>query len=377
MTILLIVIVILLVAALYPLFRDYLRRRRVAAPTYVEGLQLMLDGELDRALDRLTRTAQADTDNVDAYLRLGDIYIRKGQVERGIKIHETLALRHNLEPPVEIRVFRALSDDYVRTDRKLKAISILEELSRRAPFDPAGAERLFRLYLSTGSLEKCRGLLKEIGKRPVDRRWLSLLHAEYARAVLPTDTEGAAEYLREALRLDPRSLAARVYLGDLKAAASETEEAIRSWNELIELAPEQNHLVRHRLETAFYDLGRYEEVSRTYESLLRRIPNDEGLAVALALIYQKKGNLDAAVRLLERLGTADTRLLPGAALAGLYLEQGKHAQVVRMIERLVANLRGRESRCPECGAAQPEPALACARCHAWLVPSPPVPAGRK
>ncbi|OYD15899.1 hypothetical protein CH330_04395 [candidate division WOR-3 bacterium JGI_Cruoil_03_51_56] len=366
MTILVIIILVLTVVALYPLVRDLLRRKQTTAPAYVEGIQFLLDGNPKDAVVKLKQAVKANPDNIDAYIRLGNIFIGQGDIERGLKVHETLTLRRNLRPEDERKVYQALVRDYLLTDRKLKAISILEELTRTDKCNKTDCENLFRLYLETGSREKCESLLKKLSRNPHDRAWVALMLAEFGRAYARTDPESALVYFNEALRLDHKSIAARLYLGDYQLAHDDTEAAIRNWHEIINLAPEKNFLVRHRLESAYYELGRYEEVSQAYERLLQKIPGDEGLTVALALIYQKKENLPAAIRLLERFCANNGKLLCRTTLASLQLHKGNPDRAGQLLSQIINQLQSERLKCKNCGTIQEEPSFSCQKCHAWL-----------
>lgn len=336
---LIVVVLAVLVVALYPVVRDWVRRRQAAAPSYVEGLQLALDHRTDQAIARLKDAVEQDTDNVDAYIRLGDLLMERGDVDRALRIHENLALRRNLDPRDERRVYQALVRDYLRTDRKVKAISLLEELIHQDKTDFSSREQLLRLYIDTGSWDKGEELLKELDRSPADRPGAARLLTEFGRELATKDPTAARSYFDRALHLDPKSVLARVYLGDHLLTQGDTDEAIKVWNEVLNSAPEQNVLVRERLERAYYEAGRYDDVIQLYEKLLRRIPDDGGLAVDLAEILRKKEDLPGAIQLLERVArkeSADARIQ--VALARLYIESGQPARAASLLESVLDRL---------------------------------------
>jgi len=340
MTWLIIVVLAVLVVALYPVVRDFIRQRRSTFPAYVEGLQLALDNRIPEAIARLKEAVRLDTNNVDAYIRLGDLFMQQGEIDRAIRIHENLALRRNLEPRDEKRIYQALVRDYLRTDRKVKATSILEELVHLDKADLSSREQLLKLYVETGSWEKCEALLKDITRTPQNRRQAARLYTEFGRAYGKVNAKVALGCFNTALRLDSSSVEARVYLGDHQLAEGDTEAAIRTWNELLNLAPEKNALVRERLERAYYEVGRYDDIIPLYEKLLRRMPDDAGLAVELAEIYAKKEDVESATRMLERL--ARTKAAdPSAqvALASLYVDAGQPARARAVLADALNRLR--------------------------------------
>ncbi len=317
---LIVVILAVLVVALYPIVRDFLRKRRSAVPAYVEGLQAALDGRTTDAIARLKEAVGVDSDNVDAYIRLGDLFMQQGETERAIKIHENLALRRNQDKRDEKKVLQALVRDYMKADRKVKAISILEELVHLDKTDVRSAEHLAELYIETGAWDKCEELLKELARNQAHRQRAARLYTEYGRAYPKNNPGAALTAFETALKFDPGSIPARLYMGDHHLSQGDTNAAIRTWNDILELAPDKNALVRSRLERAYFDAGKFEDITTLYEKLLRKVPNDAGLVVALAEIYQKKEDLPAAIRLLERFaGRQKGDVSPLVALAAMYL----------------------------------------------------------
>ena len=69
---------------------------------------LMLNSS-ESQMDLIAQTEALRMSNVDAYIRLGNILIGQGDVERGVKVHEGLSLRRNLKPFEEKAVYGALA----------------------------------------------------------------------------------------------------------------------------------------------------------------------------------------------------------------------------------------------------------------------------
>jgi lipopolysaccharide biosynthesis regulator YciM len=337
---LLLVILAVLVVALYPVVRDFLRRRRTTVPAYVEGLQAALDGRTADAIARLREAVGIDSDNVDAYVRLGDLFMQQGEVERAIKVHENLSLRRNLDKRDEKKVLQALVRDYLKADRKVKATSLLEELVHLDKTDVESAVKLVELYIETGAWDKSDAQLKEMSRNPAHRQRAARLYAEYGRAY-PSNNPGAALAAYEtALKLDPGSIAARLHMGDHQLNQGDIDAAIRTWNDVLELAPEKNALVRDRLERAYFDAGKFEDITTLYEKVLRKVPDDSGLVVALAEIHQKKEDLPAAIRLLERFAVRKRGdVLPRVALATMYLDRNETGRARAVLAEVLSALQ--------------------------------------
>ena len=76
-----------------------------------------------------------------------------------------------------------------------------------------------------------------------------------------------------------------------------------------------------------------------YEKLLRRIPDDAGLAVDLAEILRKKEDVAGAIRLLERFTRRDSaHVRAQVALARLCIDNGEPARASALLESVLDQL---------------------------------------
>ena len=124
MIILVIILIVVLFIAVYPSLRELIRRRRIILPAYTEGLALLLEGNQTGAIDKFKQAVQRDSNNINAYLRLSELYLEKGEIERTIQILEALALRRTLDKNQENIIFHSLGQVYLKTERCAQALTI-------------------------------------------------------------------------------------------------------------------------------------------------------------------------------------------------------------------------------------------------------------
>lgn len=77
-TVFALLLLIVLALIVYLLYREYRRARTSRLPTYTEALMDLLDDRKDEALAKLKETVNADSENVDAYLRLAQLLTERG-----------------------------------------------------------------------------------------------------------------------------------------------------------------------------------------------------------------------------------------------------------------------------------------------------------
>ena len=80
---------------------------------YTEGLDLMVDGYRQGAYENFKKIIATDTDNVKAYLKLGQVVREGGSPENALKIHMSLNFRKNLTYYERIELYKNLALDYL------------------------------------------------------------------------------------------------------------------------------------------------------------------------------------------------------------------------------------------------------------------------
>ncbi len=64
---------------------------------YLKGLNYLLNEQPDKALEVFIDLVDVDTETVETHLVLGNMFRRRGEVDRAIRIHQNLIARRALE----------------------------------------------------------------------------------------------------------------------------------------------------------------------------------------------------------------------------------------------------------------------------------------
>ena len=67
--------------------RERLKQQR----STFKGLNLLLNEQPDQAIEALVKVAQLDPETVDLHFSLGNLFRRRGETERAIRVHQHLA----------------------------------------------------------------------------------------------------------------------------------------------------------------------------------------------------------------------------------------------------------------------------------------------
>jgi lipopolysaccharide biosynthesis regulator YciM len=107
-----------------------LRRERTDSPrAYFKGLNLLLNEQQDQAIDAFIEAVQNDPDTMELHFALGNLFRRRGEVERAVRVHQHLLGRSDIKPEDRDRAQLALAQDYMKAglfDRAEAAWKVLE-----------------------------------------------------------------------------------------------------------------------------------------------------------------------------------------------------------------------------------------------------------
>jgi len=368
MTNLVVVLLLVVLAGIaYLLYREYRRGRTRQFPAYTEALMDLLDDRRDAAFDKLKETVTEDSDNVDAYLRLAGLLMERGQAERAGRIYQMLAVRRSLALKDEQKILHALAREHLRQNRVNKAISVLEQLTELDPRDLAGRETLLFVYARNERWDDVKSLMDSLLKLQKDKHRAALYCTEMGARIYAKEPETAAKYFEQALQLDNKLTPALIYVGDALYGQGKREDAVAKWKQVLGQRPELSFMVLERIEKAYYESGRYEDMTRVYEELIAKIPGDPLLYVELARIHAKKGDIEKARSVLGGL-PAEKRddVLVRLMAADLGLHEGNVVQTRKELAAIEDKLAAEKFRCARCGyVAEGEFRWHCPQCAAW------------
>lgn len=144
-------------------------------------------------------------------------------------------------------------------------------------------------------------------------------------------SEPAIEHLQQAISLDPQFTAAYDLLGELYVRMFRLEEAIGIYERLMQIEPSE--LTRFTL-ARIYEFYDSDKAIELYNEMLEE-SDDYAVIERLAELYEKKGELDKAIALLERLHKSmpDNESIP-PVLMQRYIQAGDYESGFELLENV-------------------------------------------
>jgi lipopolysaccharide biosynthesis regulator YciM len=351
-------------------------RRKEAMPSqraYLEALKALVAGEDKIAFQRFKQVVTEDTNNVDAYLKLGDLFRKKEQLDKALQVHNELTLRYGLSDEVRVEILKSLAEDYIQAKDWDKGVSTLNDVLRSDHHNLWAKRRLLTCYEELSSWEEAIRVREESSrdKQEKERNYPVLaLYKVFQGNELASKKEYHKARLayKEALNYDEKCVSAYLYLGEAYIADRRPEDAITCWRKLLETVPQAGYLIFDRLEETLFEIGSYSEMAEVYDRILKDNPKDIKAMQALALISEKKGRLYEAKDSYKKILEIEPNYLPAQLnLIKIYQETGQAEEAKTALEELSFKLgkRGESFTCSNCGHKSEIPVWKCPTCKEW------------
>jgi lipopolysaccharide biosynthesis regulator YciM len=343
-------------------------KRKVSPKLYTDALKALLAGDEKLAFQRFKDVARGDPENVDAYLKLGDLFRKRKKFDKALQIHKELTLRPSLSSEEKSEVWKSLAEDYIVSKNHEKAISVLEDLHRIDNDDQWVNNKLTSEYEETERWEEAFELKKKLSKRKGDEanKALALYKVFWGKARADrNELHKARVAYKEALNYDETCIPAYIYLGQAYYQDGRSEDAVEYWKKLLDVVPSAGYLVFDKLEKTLFELGQYEEITEIYERVSNQNPKDIHALFSLASIYEKKGMVELAIEKYRQILDIDPNFLSAKlSVAKLYQEKGRMEESIDLLDDLIENLppAHKEFICDRCEYKSSEALWKCPQC---------------
>jgi len=344
------------------------RSRDGEQDAYMQALEFLAEGNPRLAIEKFKVAIKENSDNISAYVQLGDLLRDKGLHSNAIRIHRDLTARENISPDQRQRILKSLLLDYNASgeyDRGIETANQLLRLQRK----PAGEtlrtllsmlERAERWKDASALVNKHSGHFPEY--RKLQALYLVFQGLEHQEAENPKD---ARSRFKDALKKDSSCTAAYYHLGKSYFNENRLDDALAQWKLLCKKVPSKAHITFPELEKTCFEMGRYNEAVSFYQDLIANNTNRLEPGLALAEIYDKKGEYDSAIEVLNLLEEhQESPVLIGRKI-NLYFNKGQYKLAADQSRTYFLNGGTRNTRiyvCGNCEEKSERPVWMCQSC---------------
>lgn len=338
---------------------------------YFKGLNFLLNEQPDKAIEVFIQVLEVNSDTVETHLALGNLFRRRGEVERAIRVHQNLIARPALDKEQRSHALLELGQDYLKAGLLDRAESLFLELSEIRAHSEQALKLLLHIYQQEKEWEKAIAIMRKLsrlsGKKLDDviaQYYCELADHAYARK----DYSTTRDFLKQAFDADENCVRASILLGDLEAQQGKYREAIQAWRKIEQQDVHYLGEVAGRIAEGFRKLDDDQGLHDYFQAALQRhggvalaltfsdiIRNREGVEAAEKFVVawlRRRPNVHGLHQLLE-LNLAEAN---GPARDDLILLRG-------IIEELRAQHLG--YACGQCGFKGKSLHWICPSCNRW------------
>jgi lipopolysaccharide biosynthesis regulator YciM len=351
--------------------REYAGRRNSATvrnTEYFKGLNYLIEDKSDQAIEVFTRMAGVDRNTAEIHLTLGNLFRRRGEVNRAIHIHGSLIARSTLTADQRCRALLELGEDYLRAGLFDRAEELFRELLEQPDYTEVALSRLIHIFQQEKDWRQAIAYcdrLERIGGQS-KRRETAHFCCELAEEA--SQDNDARTWLLDALARDPGCARANLLLGRLAMRAGDYRAAIAAFQAVERQDRGYFPEVIAHLGQCYGAVGRLDEWGAYLWEVQQR---DHGgrITDALADWLMRQEGEEAALRFLERELREHPTLLGLRRLVEIKLERGEGAEyadlrALHCVSTQMLNGAARY-RCVNCGFVVKSLHWCCPGCQQW------------
>ncbi len=352
---------------------------RRLTPDYFRGLHYLLNDQPDRAIEVFIKVLEIDEETAETQLALGNLYRRRGEVDRAIRLHQNLVARPALTDDLRLEAHLELAQDYLSAGVLDRAEDIYRDLVGAKAHRVQALRHLLDIYEQEKDWEQARSTAMELADATGTEQG-AVVSQYLCEGALKSLTLGAKDealtLLQAAREAHPACARASLHEGDILSSQGSYDLALTAYRRIEDQDADYLPEVIGRIRRCFDKLGRREAARGYLERVLERYG---GMTVMLALaemIREERGNSSAIHFLLDALAKRPTvrgfdRLLDFASdtasaevLAEVSAEVPDQLDVMKGLLAQLMNDRA-VYQCRHCGFAARSLHWQCPGCKHW------------
>ncbi len=348
-------------------------RRGELPDAYFRGLNFLLNEQPDKAIDAFIDVVKLDPETIDLHFALGNLFRRRGETDRAIRVHLNLAQRSDLDAEQREHAIYALGKDYLKAgllDRAEETFNRLEG-SRHAA---AALRHKLEIAQMVRDWPQAISLAERLARDTGDDhgRDVAHFHCELAASALASESadrfERARREIEAAAGAAPDHARPVLLAGELAFAQGESAAAIRAWGALTgENSPYLALVARGWLE-AHAAIGQSVQGIDSLLDVHSRSPSVDTLAAIADALREARGAA-AAIEWVEAELKRQPSLLGLEKLLELRAGRAEGAEraEIELSQRLIQPQASRLARyvCSRCGFKARQFYWQCPGCSRW------------
>ncbi|MFD1803453.1 lipopolysaccharide assembly protein LapB [Mixta tenebrionis] len=339
---------------------------------YVAGVNFLLSNQQDKAVDLFLDMLKEDSGTVEAHLTLGNLFRSRGEVDRAIRIHQSLMESASLNYEQRLLAVQQLGRDYMAAGLYDRAEEMFGQLTDETDFRLSALQQLLLIYQATSEWQKAIDTAEKLVKLGKDRHQMEIAHfyCELAlQAMSSDDLDRALNLLKKGEAADRQSARVSIMMGRIFMAKGDYARAADHLQRVIEQDKELVSETLEMLESCYQHLGQ----PAAWADYLRRCVEENTGAQAelyLADVLEREEGAEMAQVYINRQLQRHPTMRVFHRLMDFHLheaEDGRAKESLMVLRDMVGEqIRTKPRyRCQKCGFTAHALYWHCPSCRAW------------
>jgi lipopolysaccharide biosynthesis regulator YciM len=347
-----------------------LNRARERDDAFFKGIQYILSNDRDLAIEAFTQSVQVNSDTIETYVALGNLYRSKGDIDRAIRIRQTIILRPNIDEQIKLRALFDLGLDYRKGGFLNRSLGAFLDVLKKQPSNLETLEAIEKIYEDLKDWENAFLTRQKIAKLTHDNHAHILAHhqTEMGKAFMEKgDLNRAKACFEKAVSIHGQCVDAYLHLGDLHFSNQDYKRAISVWKKVVKIAPRFTMLAYRRLEGFYTQMKNLKPVGDFLKECAE-LNADAFTHLALARYLYNEQDFDGAIKELKNALDLTPSFWEARKFMGeILLEQGRREEALEAYKELVPRLifHYLEFQCSNCGFRSNDLYWQCPQCKNW------------
>ncbi len=345
-------------------------------PEYFKGLNFVLNEQPDKAIEVFIRMLEVDSETVETHLALGNLFRRRGEVDRAIRIHQNLIARPTLDREQRAHALLELGMDYMRSGLLDRAEGLFLELVESDLHLNQAYTELLEIYQQEKDWENAINIARKLelitGEKlnPV----IAQFYCQRAdSALLDGNMRVVKDNIRRAISFNPNCVRASLIEAQMHQRTGKDKLAIKSYKRVESQDSDYITEIIAPLFDCYRKLDRVDEFVEYLRMLVNIYGGISSLLMLTELIAEREGE-NAAIRFIsdELKNRPTVKGVDRLIEYTLTKSDGETHDHLKTIKDLTAQLiEGRAMyKCSSCGFDAKQLHWLCPGCKSWDMVKP-------
>jgi len=341
---------------------------------YLKGLNFLLNEQTDQALEHFLKMVRVDNKTIETHFALGNLFRRRGEVDRAIRIHQNIIARPDIAAEQRDQALFSLAKDYLKAGLLDRAEKIFSRLADGSRYQVEAYEQLCRIYEQEHEWQKAINASQQLETLSGKSLELEIAHyyCELAeQAASNNDYTAARQFVKKSQAGRPRTLRGALTRAEIARDTDDTKTALRLFHRVLD---EHTYLITEAL-PALVEIhereGSLRELERALETMLKKNPEVK-TDVAYTAIVNNIGGIGIIDQCVEEYMLNEETLADFIDLNHLQNGGEDRAAALNKVRLALSKLSETMPRyqCKECGFSSRKLLWHCPSCKDWETQRP-------